>query len=100
MKLPRFLAVFLNWVEGEEVVPVPAEKAAPTRSGSAKKSPAKKAVRSPAKQRDHSKALSLLYDALAVIVCLTVIVTLLVTVSWLPRFGGDQNPPENEVYTR
>ena len=100
MKLPRFLAVFLNWVEGEEVVPVPAQETVPARSGTAKKNPAKKVKRNPAKQKDHSKALSVLYDSLAVVVCLTVIITLLVTVSWLPRFGGVHNPPENEVYTR
>jgi multicomponent Na+:H+ antiporter subunit B len=100
MKLPRFLAVFLNWVEGEEVVPVPARETASKRSGTAKKTPAKKPERRTAVQKDHSKALSVLYDLLAVIVCLTVILTLLVTVSWLPRFGGDRNPPENEVYTR
>ena len=99
MKLPGFLAVFVNWVEGGEVVPVPEKKPASRRSRSSGNSPRKSAGR-PAKHRDHSKALTGIYDILSVIVCLTVIITLLAAVSWLPRFGRSDNPAENEVYTR
>ena len=100
MKLPRFLAVFLNWVEGEEVVPVPTRKSASPRSAAARKTTARKAVRPSGKKWHSGRALTVLYDTLSVIVCLTVITTLLVTVSWLPRFGSADNPAENEVYTR
>ncbi len=100
MKLPRFLAVFLNWVEGEEVVPVSTRKSPSPHVGTVKKKPAQKAVCSSGKQKHSGKALTGLYDALSVIVCLSVIATLLVTVSWLPRFGSADNPAENEVYTR
>ena len=100
MKLPRFLAIFLNWVEGEEVVPVPARKPASPRSGTAKKNFSGKAEHGPAEHSNHSKTLTVLYDVLSVFVCFTVIVTLLVTVSWLPRFGSTGNPTENEVYIR
>ena len=44
MKLPRFLAIFLNWVEGEEVLPVPARKSASPRSSATKQTTARKAV--------------------------------------------------------
>ena len=100
MKLPRFLAVFLNWVEGEEVFPVPEQASGPFHSERIKKADPKKKPQTPGRKKDHSKLLSALYSALSVIVCLTVILTLLTTVSWLPRFGGDHNPVENEVYTR
>ena len=100
MKLPRFLAVFINWVEGEEVVPVSARKSASPRSAATKQTTARKAVRPSGKKRHSGRGLTVLYDALSVIVCLTVIATLLVTVSWLPRFGSADNPAENEVYTR
>ena len=40
------------------------------------------------------------YDAVSVLVCLTLVITLLITVSWLPRFGESNNPAENEVYAR
>ncbi len=96
MKLPDSLARFVNWVEGEAVFPV--EEAAPVHRRT-KQAPKRKAK----KQRSSGKekaALIGIYDAVSVIVCLTVIATLLVTVSWLPRFGGETNPPENEVYTR
>ena len=96
MRPPRMLARFINWVEGEDVFPVP-EKTAPPRKPGRKKTPAvKKALPPQTEKRILEKA----YDSISVIVCLTVIATLLITVSWLPRFGGDANPAENEVYTR
>lgn len=100
MKLPRFLAGFLNWVEGEELFPVPEKASGRARPERTEKARPKRKPQSPVRRKDHGKALSVLYHALAVVVCLTVIITLLTTVSWLPRFGGDHNPVENEVYTR
>mgnify|MGYP006988847512 FL=1 len=89
MKLPRFLAGFLNWVEGEELFPVPEKASGRARPERTEKARPKRKPQSPVRRKDHGKALSVLYHALAVVVCLTVIITLLTTVSWLPRFGGD-----------
>ena len=47
-----------------------------------------------------SRRLQTLYRAIALCVCLTVVAVLITVVSWLPRFGNDTNPAENEVYSR
>ena len=97
MKQPsRNVARFVNWVEGEEVFPVP-EEAERNQKPRKKKTPVKAKPASPEKEK---RIFALVYDGISVVVCLTVILTLLVTVSWLPRFGGQENPAENEVYTR
>ena len=41
-----------------------------------------------------------LYQVLCVLVCVIFISVLLLTVSYLPRFGGDHNPDNNEVAQR
>lgn len=93
------IALFINWVEGEDTVPVP-EKDSPSRNpGRGKRHSTKMSNRVGSSSR-HTKELTLLYDVLSVVVCLTVICALLVTVSWLPKFGSSDNPAENEVYTR
>ena len=97
MKQPsRNVARFVNWVEGEEVFPVP-EEAERNQKPRKKKTPVKAKPASPEKEK---RIFARVYDGISVVVCLTVILTLLVTVSWLPRFGGQDNPAENEVYTR
>ena len=97
MKQPsRNVARFVNWVEGEEVFPVP-EEAERNQKPRKKKAPVKAKPASPEKEK---RIFALVYDGISVVVCLTVILTLLVTVSWLPRFGGQDNPAENEVYIR
>ena len=100
MKLPGPLARFVNWVEGDDVFPVSSvpQKYVPGK-------PQQRAAAKPLKRQSHSpgkdsSALEAVYDVLSVLVCVTVIITLLVTVSWLPRFGNETNPAENEVYTR
>lgn len=40
------------------------------------------------------------YNVIGVVVCIVMIFALLVTVSWLPRIGGDYNPTVNEVSHR
>lgn len=91
MKLPRSLALFLNWVEGEDKYKV------------AYKNPSAKAKQP--KPRRHVPTVSetfvnKLYRVFAVLICVTVALALLVTVSALPPFGSDSNPEENEVYMR
>lgn len=96
MKLPVFLARFVNWVQGDEVLSVP------------EKQPAVRAerplLRRPRRKKDSSfgtgALFPLAYDVISVAVCLTVTLSLLLTVSWLPRFGESDNPAGNEVYLR
>ncbi len=40
------------------------------------------------------------YEAIAVLVCVTMMIMLMVTVSWLPKFGEADNPANNEVTRR
>ena len=47
-----------------------------------------------------ARLLRLLYAVLSVVICLSVIAVLLVTVSNLPSFGGEDNPIHNEVSRR
>ena len=93
------IALFINWVEGEDTVPVP-EKDSPSRNPGREKRHSTKVSNRVGSSSRHTKELTLLYDVLSVVVCLTVICALLVTVSWLPKFGSSDNPAENEVYTR
>lgn len=44
--------------------------------------------------------LNRLYGIAALIICVTIMVTLLITVSYLPRFGQPDNPVNNEVPAR
>ncbi len=96
MKLSPSLERFINWVEGEDVFPVPEAKPVPR----ARKAPARRRRKTGAPFFRPGKTLPVVYDMIAVIVCITVILTLLITVSWLPRFGGETNPHLNEVYAR
>lgn len=97
MKLPRSLAEFINWVEGEENLPL---KPAPRRQ--TRKTPPRR--RGGKKRgltfRNEKRAAEVLYRILAVVICFTVAGLLLVTVSYLPAFGNADNPEENEVYER
>ena len=96
MKLPHGLARFLNWVEGEDTVP---ECALPRKKTSKNAKRTKRNRRKPSYFHVKKKA-ARLYRVMAVCVCLTVIGVLLLTVSWLPKFGNSTNPEENEVYDR
>lgn len=93
MKLPRSLALFLNWVEGEEKYPVSHGRSASVRKKTHGRSPAPS---QPKKEED----LSALYRFLSVLICLSLSLTLLLTVAALPSFGSETNPEENEVYLR
>ena len=48
----------------------------------------------------NARRLTWIYRILAVAVCLAMIGILLAVMSWLPGFGNDTNPAENEVYVR
>ena len=41
-----------------------------------------------------------IYRVLSAVICLAMIGILVTVISWLPGFGNDTNPAENEVYTR
>ena len=101
MKLPYHLARFINWVEGEDIAeaaPMPERK---TASPAAPKKRRLKHISGSIlpPSADHP-VFRVIYDIISVLVCLTLVATLLITVSYLPRFGGNDNPAENEVYTR
>ena len=49
---------------------------------------------------DFLKRFHRLYGIVAAVVCFTMMVLLLITVSWLPRFGNAANPANNEVIKR
>lgn len=49
---------------------------------------------------DFLKRFHRLYGIIAVLVCTTMMVMLMVTVSWLPKFGEPENPANNEVIAR
>ena len=57
---------------------------------------AEKAARAEARKARRGQS----YRVFSVLICLTVIGTLLLTVSHLPRFGSADNPVNNEVYER
>ncbi len=50
--------------------------------------------------RDFLKRFHKLYGVVATLVCLTMMMLLMITVSWLPRFGNASNPANNEVIKR
>ena len=91
MKLPRSLALFLNWVEGEE------KYKAAYKKPSAKVKQPKPRSQAPVLRKAFAFRL---YRIFAVLICITVGTALLVTVAALPPFGSDSNPEENEVYLR
>lgn len=97
MKVPRFIARFVNWVEGDEILPIEAKPAKVSKKPAARKKAAPK--KHPAGP-NIGKAAGIAYKLLAVFVCIVVFLTLLKTVSWLPEFGSSTNPEENEVYER
>ncbi|MCR5233595.1 MAG: hypothetical protein K6E53_06750 [Lachnospiraceae bacterium] len=49
---------------------------------------------------DFLKRFHKLYGVIATLVCLTMMILLMITVSWLPRFGNASNPANNEVIRR
>ena len=51
-------------------------------------------------KHDSGRTLRIAYRVLSAGVCLALIAVLLTVVSWMPRFGTDSNPAENEVYRR
>ena len=51
-------------------------------------------------KHDSGRTLRIAYRVLSAGVCLALIAVLLTVVSWMPRFGNDSNPAENEVYRR
>ena len=48
----------------------------------------------------NGRPLRAVYRILSAAVCLTMIAVLIAVVSWMPRFGDDDNPADNEVYER
>ena len=96
MKLPHCMADFLNWVEGDSQF---TGRDTAQRKLRKRKAPSKKHRKKLSYRRIMEKA-SGLYRVMAVCVCITVICALLLTVSWLPKFGDSSNPEENEVYDR
>ncbi len=101
MKIPYYLARFINWVEGEEILNILSVEKEPVVSRPAPKKGRLKHITSriPSPSPGHP-VFRIIYDIVSVLVCLTIVITLLITVSFLPRFGGNNNPAENEVYTR
>lgn len=98
MKTPDFIARFVNWVEGEEILkidPKP-EKKRPKAPEYKRRKSEKTAV----SFSDVHPLFTTAYDVISVLVCVTLVLVLLITVSWLPRFGESDNPAENEVYAR
>jgi hypothetical protein len=57
-------------------------------------------LRIPKKQKRQMRRFRAFYIVLSAIVALNVIVTLLLTVNYLPQFGAADNPAVNEVYDR
>ena len=51
-------------------------------------------------KHDGQRTLRTAYRIMSVAVCLTLITVLMIVVSWMPQFGGGENPAENEVYQR
>ena len=97
MKVPRLIACFVNWVEGDEILPIEAKPAKVSKKPAARKKADPKKL--PAGSGIYAAA-DIAYKLLAVCVCIVVFLTLLKTVSWLPEFGSSTNPEENEVYKR
>ena len=52
------------------------------------------------KTHENGRSLRTVYRILSAAVCLAVIAVLVTVVSWMPRFGDDHNPADNEVYER
>ncbi len=101
MKIPYHLARFINWVEGEDVLEIPpVEKKPPVSISALKKDHLKHLASQIPPPAPWQPVFRIIYDVVSVLVCLTLVITLLITVSYLPRFGGNDNPAENEVYTR
>lgn len=98
MKMPAFAARFINWVEGDEIF-TPGAPPKQTKAPAGKPKPRRKTGPSSAKGKSAGAA-RIAYYVLAVIVCLAVTATLLMTTASLPLFGREGNPAENEVYER
>lgn len=97
MTAADIISKFRCWVEGEEYTPSALDQKRETRPH--KPEVSKKSVKKPsliAKIKQWQRV----YSALAVLVCLCMAFVLLLTVSWLPKFGGVDNPAVNEVYER
>ena len=52
------------------------------------------------RKHDEERILRTTYRILSIAVCLALITVLLLVVSWMPQFGHDGDPTENEVYQR
>ena len=52
------------------------------------------------KTHENPRPLRTVYRILSVAVCLVMITVLIAVVSWMPRFGDEENPADNEVYRR
>ena len=52
------------------------------------------------RKHDEQRMLRTTYRILSIAVCLALITVLLLVVSWMPQFGHDGDPTENEVYRR
>ena len=98
MKLPDSLIRFVNYIEGTDISEAPeAREPSPHKARRREKVPV--IAKEDKISRTHPY-FTAAYDAVSVLVCLTLVITLLITVSWLPRFGESNNPAENEVYAR
>ena len=98
MKVPDLIARFVNWVEGEETIKIESKPVSKRPKASEYK--IRKLEKSSVPLTDVHSLFTMAYDVISVLVCVTLVVVLLITVSWMPRFGESDNPAENEVYTR
>ena len=64
------------------------------------KKEAEKKIREKTDPLNYLKQFHRLYKIISVGVCVTVMLLLLITVSWLPKFGEANNPANNEVIAR
>ena len=101
MSVSNALLHFVHWVDGTEETPESKQNihsaVRKTNQVSENKSLVRNKQQKLARERKYE---DVLYRAAATLVCVAMISVLLVTVSWLPRFGSDANPEENEVYAR
>lgn len=106
----RFLCRLFNWVEGEEKYSLPEAEERPTTVKTDETDRWRKKAEGSEegtwrRLKDWSGEIAKnnyapVYRVIAVLVCVTVTTLLLLTVSYLPRYGDPSNPANNEVPAR